>query len=346
MAIVASLVLLTPACASSVSGSSSPTGTSGVDGPIVVAYYNGNPGTYAAFSPDGTSSRSLGLDGARRAGFNRALTTAAYVLNDDMSLRPATLMVSAVDGSKARKIWQFADDGYYPPSWSPSGSELAVGLSARENQGGVSDSPPSSTGVWVVNMDGTSRRQLAEGDVGPVAWSPDGRTIAYITTRYGTPTAVMVASASGGRPSVVATLNPPTGGTMAISPYGQSLTWSPDSRYVLLASETGNSNTLLGSQVTAYPAAGGTPRVVLPATARAKYTSVAYSPDGTRIAVIVFNVPAPAGRTTATTSGLSAPQGIVGQYLEVADADGTSLHPIATLTQLAEIAGWFPSTPH
>lgn len=55
------------------------------------------------------------------------------------------------------------------PAWSPNGSEIAWGSYAGAN--------PSS-GVWVMNADGTDQRQLTRGGGYP-SWSPDGRQIVY-----------------------------------------------------------------------------------------------------------------------------------------------------------------------
>jgi hypothetical protein len=38
---------------------------------------------------------------------------------------------------------------------------------------------PARDGVYTVRLDGTRRRQVFVGDVGPVSWSPDGRWIAF-----------------------------------------------------------------------------------------------------------------------------------------------------------------------
>jgi Tol biopolymer transport system component len=65
-------------------------------------------------------------------------------------------------------------DGAATPSWSPDGSKLVF----TGYQGGLSD-------LFIVNADGTGLRQLTDdryADLQP-AWSPNSRTIAFITDR-------------------------------------------------------------------------------------------------------------------------------------------------------------------
>jgi Tol biopolymer transport system component len=50
------------------------------------------------------------------------------------------------------------------PRWSPTGRQLAF---------------QSVSGIWVINADGTGRRQLTFGGRDPI-WSPDGSRIAYL----------------------------------------------------------------------------------------------------------------------------------------------------------------------
>jgi Tol biopolymer transport system component/DNA-binding winged helix-turn-helix (wHTH) protein len=79
--------------------------------------------------------------------------------------------VSALGGS-ARKL---IDDGH-SPAVSPDGAAVAfiAGKKLREQ-------------IWLVDADGTQPRKLAghEGDLfGAVAWSPDGKRIAYTRARF------------------------------------------------------------------------------------------------------------------------------------------------------------------
>jgi Tol biopolymer transport system component len=64
---------------------------------------------------------------------------------------------------------------YSSPAWSPDGRTIAY---VRESRGWL---PPDV--IYVVNADGTNRRQLTRTQSRAPAWSPDGRTIAFVSGR-------------------------------------------------------------------------------------------------------------------------------------------------------------------
>jgi Tol biopolymer transport system component len=73
-------------------------------------------------------------------------------------------------------------DDYIPepcdshPIWSPDGTQIAF-VSTRNGPGGTPYGPDN---IWVVNADGTNRRQLTtDGGNSHPTWSPDGTKIAY-----------------------------------------------------------------------------------------------------------------------------------------------------------------------
>jgi dipeptidyl aminopeptidase/acylaminoacyl peptidase len=123
--------------------------------------------TQPAWSPDGTKI--------------------AYTSRDPDYPCSKEIYVMNADGSGQRELTGASDDsiGFYP-AWSPDGSKIAY-------QG----APPSSANqesdeVWVMNPDGSGKRQLTRNDNfcpykcpnheshGQPAWSPDGSKIALI----------------------------------------------------------------------------------------------------------------------------------------------------------------------
>ena len=84
------------------------------------------------------------------------------------------LWIAGADGSNPTEITQ-RDGGYsHEPSWSPDGSQVAY---ARQ----VNQQTHWESHIWVVNADGTGKRQLTRGDVwdNDPQWSPDGTRLLF-----------------------------------------------------------------------------------------------------------------------------------------------------------------------
>ena len=311
-------------------------------GEIVIDFDNGSPhDLYTAVSLAGTTSRTLGIAGYLRAGFNRALTKAAVVEGGAMNGSAAdqsTLGVGPLGSPHRRVIWRFVDDVDFPLSWNPSGTQLAVGLSASFDRSGNQHSDPPS-GLWVVSTSGSSRRRLVQGDVGPVAWSPDGKTIAFMPTTLET---LNVVPAAGGPSRTIATL--PLG-TSLFSYANPTLSWSPDGRQIAVAytQHTDAPQNHL-SQVAVYPAGGGSPRTLVGPSSDLIYTGASFSPDGTELAVTILRPvgsTASDGRTSPTTAASNAGQAKAG-FLDVVNVEGGYARPIATYERMPLMIGWEP----
>jgi TolB protein len=111
--------------------------------------------------------------------------------------------------------------------WSPDGSELAF---VRADQAGGGDD------IWVMDADGSDQRRLTEPVVGEEgmpaldlapAWSPDGRKIAFASTRDGAEPKIYVMDADGSD-QVRLTDGPPHVGdhTPAFSPDGRHIAFT------------------------------------------------------------------------------------------------------------------------
>jgi Tol biopolymer transport system component len=129
-----------------------------------------------AWSPSGDRIYFTGLVGERET------DQLTYPLTDVFVVRP--------DGSDLRRLTNTRDGGAFArPAVSqgavvpsPDGRKL---LFARTEHPGEL---PFTTGLWIMNADGTGTRRLLESEEGrldlPGSWSPDGRTIAFTRCRW------------------------------------------------------------------------------------------------------------------------------------------------------------------
>jgi TolB protein len=129
-------------------------------------------------------------------------------------------LISA-DGSESRRL------PYIPLTavWSPDGRRIAFVRTVRPPQ------PPPSYGnreIYVMNADGSGSRRLTHNaayDAEP-AWSPDGRTIAFRSTRNGNRDIYVMNADGSGKRNL--TRNPAQDG---------SPSWSPDGRRIAFVSD-------------------------------------------------------------------------------------------------------------
>ena len=111
----------------------------------------------------------------------------------------STVRVVNVDGSGERIITAPG----VSPSWSPDGTKIVFTTGVGASNGGI----------FVVNLDGSGRTRLlstefadpGSGDwLGYPAWSPDGKTIAFMRTNYETAREMYVMNADGSSPHPLA----------------------------------------------------------------------------------------------------------------------------------------------
>ncbi len=141
-----------------------------------------------------------------------------------------------VMGSTGESVKRLTDFGY-DPSWSPDGHEIAV---STVHAPAPTDVSTTTGDLWAVDSVSGARRLIAKGtNPQQPAWSPDGRRIAYWTTRGG----------SGQRDlfTVAADGSSPQGGAVDVTDDAAldwSPAWSPDGRFLYFSSNRGGTMNL------------------------------------------------------------------------------------------------------
>ena len=142
---------------------------------LFAAFANDTSHLYA-ISPDGTKQREIAKVPGRAPALSPEGTRLLYMSGTWTATR---LMISASDGSNPQQI----TDGSWIAwnnHWSPDGKRIA--FTSRSD-------PGSELAIFVMNVDGTGRRQLSHftagsGNVQWPVWSPDGHQLAIQVNRF------------------------------------------------------------------------------------------------------------------------------------------------------------------
>ena len=163
------------------------------------------------------------------------------------------LYAMSADGTRLRRLLQ----GVGEASFSPNGRSL---LYVRTRILPLGYGWPE---IYVASSDGTASRRLAGGDrelVATPSWSPDGRSVAYVSSESVRPKYVFIVRSLGGKP-------------IRIAP-GDQPAWSPDGTKISLVRADGLYVVDLATRAVR--------RIVSHTVVRHHW-----SPDGTRIALLV-----------------------------------------------------------
>ncbi len=183
--------------------------------------------------------------------------------------RAAIFLVDS-DGSNVRRLTDGqADDKM--PSWSPDGQKIVFD-SNRDNSAGDTK---LQTEIYSMNADGTEQRRLTRNgynDFAPV-WSPDGRTILFVSDR-------------DGRFQIYKMNTDGTGQRrLAVSDYYDAEpAWSPDGRFVAFSSDRTGS-----FQIHIMQADGSNVRQLTEGDREHEAGNPSWSPDGKFIVFIGGN---------------------------------------------------------
>jgi len=258
---------------------------------------------------------------------------------DDKKRKPKNVFVLSLDGGEARQLTSF-DDDCGDIAWSPDGRHLAFTVKDakaadadesaphvyermryKTDEGFLSDQRRRH--VWIVDAVGLEPRRLTDGDWDDqqLAWSPNGREIAFVSNRTpererNTVADVHVMSVTNGATRRV---------TDEVGQYGNP-GWSPDGKTIAcFGVEKALGSASKNVHLWLWPAAGGgrctdllagwdrTVGSVVMSDMRAQVQTLPprWSADGTRVIFVgsdqgtanVYSVPATGGDVRAETLG-------------------------------------------
>jgi Tol biopolymer transport system component len=190
------------------------------NGPVVYMHRNPTAGNVDIWRIDPDGSNALQLTPSGQDHVWPALSSdgerVAYVSLD----APAGLYAMRIDGTDRRFLTSQVGDGSRL-AWSPDSTRIAMaGYLAEGN------------GIAIVNADGTGYTQIGADSLGAtsVAWSPDGRTLAFSTAlgvSYGYQASIYRMNTDG---SNITPIYVPTGDSGVLYP-----AWSPDGSHLAFA---------------------------------------------------------------------------------------------------------------
>ncbi|OGF13766.1 MAG: hypothetical protein A2W00_01165 [Candidatus Eisenbacteria bacterium RBG_16_71_46] len=191
--------------------------------------------------------------------------TLAFIANrgSGEDARSAVYMMSLRGGEP----WPFGseDESVTEVAWSPDGRTLAyVKLDTlpravrdwrkKKWDQVVEDERLQYPALWVVDVASGAKRRLTSGPryVWYLRWSPDGRSIAFLVSPTGKPDDANLADVG---------IVPAGGGRLrTLGVIGAAFTWSPDGKWIALATSLDREVYVQKTDLYAVPVAGGAPR--------------------------------------------------------------------------------------
>ena len=250
------------------------------DGPLEIYTMSpsGGAATRITFSPGSHGEVAYSPDGTRIA-FNSG---------NDIHVMKATGMNPDGTGSRPLTTTSGAET---EPAWSPDGTRIAFVSNTFSLEGKTTDPQLSDPEIWVMNADGSGRRPLTENaypEADP-AWSPDGTTIAFESSRrfspfFDTNNNIYAMDAEGNNQRNI-TANICSGGTCSYQGQDTDPAWSPDGAKIAYVHD-GETGTAGGRLDIWTMDPNGANRVPLSNTSLVDESMPAWSPFGDKIAYV------------------------------------------------------------
>jgi len=232
-------------------------------------------GNLQAVNPATCAVRDVGLPRFPTPTFQR--DHAGYVTfrpmpgGDSLYTQPTGVFIGRLGEGEPKSVWTM---GNFVPermaAWDREGQRVAMVLATTGDRVGRTAPGGVEQGLWVVKRSG-AHRHLGEGPTeagSALAWSPDGRAIAYVSFEG----VVTIVDADTGAHRILATI--PTG--------DRTLDWSPDGRSIVVATARYEAYEVRSAGVSLVAVADGkvTPLFASDASAGDRYSDVVFSADG------------------------------------------------------------------